>query len=1130
MTVSMRVMSAGSGYRYLLDSVAVGDGHRPALDYFTAAGTPPGRWLGAGLAQLGDAGVRPGTRVEEAHLARLFGEGRDPVSGTALGRAYPSYTQGSGRRAVAGYDLTFSAPKSVSVLWALSPPSVQRRIWEAHHRAIDDVLGLFEREVAATRMGATGPDGAVAQVDVHGVAAVAFDHWDSRTGDPQLHTHVVVSNKVRTVADGAWRSLDGRPVHAAMVALSEHYNGLLADRLARTLGVQWGLRARGADRNPALEISGVPQSLLDGFSSRTAAIEQAKDQLIADYVATHGRQPTAEVVIRLRQQATLATRPDKQVCSLQDLTTGWHDRAARMLDDDPAKWAAGLVQTPATPVLSSGDPDVEQIAATVLGSVGERRSTWHHWNLHAEASRRFAGHRFDSPRARETAVDQVVARAEAGSVPIEPPDLAPVPAALRRADGTSVFRPRHAARYTSTGLLASEDRLLRLSRDTTGPAAPDHVVATVVQLPDRDGRTPGSDQAEAVVSIARSGRRVDLLVGPAGTGKTTTLAALRRVWETSHGPDSVVGLAPSAAAARVLADELGIATENTAKWLHDHRSGRAALTPGQLVIIDEATLAGTHTLDALATHAATVEAKVLLVGDPAQLAAVQAGGAFSLLATDRPDHPTLTEVRRFTTPWEADASLQLRRGDRACLHTYAANGRVHDGPTETMVDTAYTAWHADTRDGRHSLLIAPTRQLVTDLNARARTDLIATGHVTPLREVPLRDGTRASTGDRIVTRRNDRRLRAGRRWIRNGDHWTVTATHADGSLTATAPGGGPQVTLPAGYVAEHVDLGYATTTHRAQGSTVDTAHTIVTDALTREQLYVAMSRGRHANSAHVCTDTPDAEPHTAHPRTATDVLAAVLARTGAEDSAHARIRRAQDRAGSIATLAAEYETIATAAQHHRWTQLLQTNLPDPLARRIIRSPAFGPLAAALRMADAHGRTPEQVLPDLLTRGGLSGARDPAAVLRHRVLSHLRSVGPTGTPKLVAGFLPEATGTMDPTMAAALETRRELILLRAKDLVRTAIADRQPWVVSLGPPPPDRDRRRAWTRALVTIAAYRDRHDIHVDTPLGNTRPSHPDHALAAAALHRARTLAQRPTTAGHRASRAPSRTHDVPGM
>ena len=120
--------------------------------------------------------------------------------------------------------------------------------------------------------------------------------------------------------------------------------------------------------------------------------------------------------------------------------------------------------------------------------------------------------------------------------------------------------------------------------------------------------------------------------------------------------------------------------------------------------------------------------------------------------------------------------------------------------------------------------------------------------------------------------------------------------------------------------------------------------------------------------------------------------------------------------------------------------------------------------------------------------------------------------------------------MDPTMAAALDTRRELILLRARDLVRTAIADRRPWVVSLGPPPPDRDRRRAWTRALVTIAAYRDRHDIHADTPLGTTRPSHPAHALAAAALHRARTLAHRPATTGHRASRAPSRAHDGPGM
>jgi hypothetical protein len=283
----MRVMSAGAGYRYLLDSVAVADGRReagrPLVDYYTEPGCPPGRWLGSGCATLA-APLRPGSVVGEEQLALLLGEGRDPTTGDALGHAYPRYPTVADRvarrtnaldpklgadqraaalaaigaeeaarptrRAVAGYDLTFSVPKSVSVLWALAPADVRRQIVAAHHAAIDDTLALFEAEVAATRMGATGPDGAVAQVEVDGVIAAAFDHHDSRAGDPQLHTHVVVANKVRTRLDGKWRSLDGRPVHAAVVALSEHYRAALADHLTRRLGVVWQQRHRGPTATP----------------------------------------------------------------------------------------------------------------------------------------------------------------------------------------------------------------------------------------------------------------------------------------------------------------------------------------------------------------------------------------------------------------------------------------------------------------------------------------------------------------------------------------------------------------------------------------------------------------------------------------------------------------------------------------------------------------------------------------------------------------------------------------------------------------------------------------------------------------------------------------------------------------
>lgn len=158
--------------------------------------------------------------------------------------------------------------------------------------------------------------------------ATVYDHYDSRASDPQLHTHVVVVNRVQAAHDGKWRTLDSRAIHAAATGLSEHYNAVLSDHLAQMLGVGWEARERGAGRSTAWEITGVPQKLMDAFSSRTRGIEQVQDRLVADYVAKHGRQPPPKLWWQFRQQAMLETRPPKQHHSLSDLTTGWRERAA----------------------------------------------------------------------------------------------------------------------------------------------------------------------------------------------------------------------------------------------------------------------------------------------------------------------------------------------------------------------------------------------------------------------------------------------------------------------------------------------------------------------------------------------------------------------------------------------------------------------------------------------------------------------------------------------------------------------------------------------------------------------------------------------------------------------------------
>ena len=223
--------------------------------------------------------------------------------------------------------------------------------------------------------------------------------------------------------------------------------------------------------------------------------------------------------------------------------------------------------------------------------------------------------------------------AEQASLRLAPPELAVSPVEFRRPDGTSVFRPKHSTEFSSDTLLSAEDRLLTRARATTGPSIDLATVETITSKPDAEGRVLGPDQAAALASVAVSGRVVDVLVGPAGAGKTTAMNALRRAWEASHGTGSVVGLAPSAVAAQVLADDLGIATENTAKWWTTRQCTGASFKAGQLVIIDEASLAGTLSLDRITQAAEEAGAKVLLVGDYAQLQSVDAGGCSACWST-----------------------------------------------------------------------------------------------------------------------------------------------------------------------------------------------------------------------------------------------------------------------------------------------------------------------------------------------------------------------------------------------------------------------------------------------------------------------------------------------------------------
>jgi conjugative relaxase-like TrwC/TraI family protein len=1140
-TVSLRVMSAGSGYQYLLRSVAAGDGNRPLSTpltrYYTEAGTPPGRWLGSGLHALGNGEIRLGDVVGEQQLALLLGTGSDPVTGEPLGRAFPvrdakddeygSNARLSARRAVAGYDLTFSVPKSVSALWGVADEGTQALIVEAHHRAVADVMDLVEREVAATRRGVSAGGGAVAQADVVGVIATAFDHWDSRLGDPQLHTHVVVSNKVRTTEDGRWRSLDGRPLHASVVALSEHYNVVLADRLTRTFGVEWEQRTRGDNRSSSWELAPVPDELVHEFSSRSRGIELETDRLVEAYVREHGGRPSSAAIIRLRAMATLSTRPEKTTRSLADLTQEWRGRAGQILGTGAPEWARQITgQRGARPMpaalLRADDITLDvagQVAAAVVEAVSEKRSTWRHWNLWAEASRQTMGWRFQTADDREQVVGLVVAEAKDRSVMLTPPDLAPVPEMFRRTDGTSRFRPHHSSTYSSADLLAAEDRLLELSRFKDAPIVGADRVARAA--PPEDGQHPLSEsQADALAKVSTSGRQLDLLVGPAGAGKTTAMHALQRAWRAEHGRESVVGLAPSAVAAQVLAEDLGIECENTAKWLHEYDRGRVGLHAGQLVIIDEATLAGTLTLDRISRIAAEAGAKVLLVGDWAQLQSVDAGGAFSLLVSERPDVAELTDVHRFVSEWEREASLDLRFGRSEVIGVYAEHDRLKEGTTDEMTDAAYAAWRADTRSGRSSVLVTEATRSVFELNKRARAERILDGDTRASIEVRLVDGSHASEGDLIITRRNDRRLKPLRGgWVRNGDRWQILSVGRDGSaevrrVSATGHG---TVRLPASYVAEHVDLGYAVTAHRAQGITVDTSHVVVSGTTTRENLYVSMTRGRECNTAYVALDQPDESHAAPEPDevTAGTVLFGVLQHSGIELSARQTIRAEQDGWGSIAQLAAEYETIAAAAQRGRWVELLdRSGLTRQQVDDVVQSDSFGPLTAELRRAEANHYDLDLVLPSVVGRRGFGDAVDVGAVLRSRI-SHetgrARRGKRSAEPNLIAGLVPAADGPMARDMADAVRERAHLIEDRALALAASAVETDAGWLKGLGAAPEDDAERRRWMREVATVAAYRDRYGISARRALGEepaTMAQRRDAGRAEQAIRRARSTSK----------------------
>src|SRR5450755_2306247 len=306
-TVLSSAKISRNSWRYYQDSVAVG-----ACEYYLGAGEQPGMWVGRGLPALG---LEPGGQVSEQQLEAVFARALHPVTGAALGRAWRA-------DAVTGYDLTFSAPKSVSVLWAIGGATAQSEVAGAHRAAVLAALAYLDAHAAYSRRGTDG----VEQIRTAGFAAALFDHRTSRAGDPQLHTHALVPNKL-LCADGAWRTIDGHELFHHKKAAGVLYQAALRAELHSRLGVTFA----APNAHGQAEILGVPNEVMTAWSKRTAQIAAEAAPVIADYETTLGRALTRNERAAVTKTAVLKTRQGKEPAgSASMLHDRWQTEAAAL--------------------------------------------------------------------------------------------------------------------------------------------------------------------------------------------------------------------------------------------------------------------------------------------------------------------------------------------------------------------------------------------------------------------------------------------------------------------------------------------------------------------------------------------------------------------------------------------------------------------------------------------------------------------------------------------------------------------------------------------------------------------------------------------------------------------------------
>jgi conjugative relaxase-like TrwC/TraI family protein len=755
-------------------------------DYYTSGGEAPGVWLGQGSASLGLWGqVGPGP-------LRVLLAGFSPTDGRRL----TSRPVGAAR--VTGFDLTFSAPKSVSVLWGLSDSQVSGAVRRAHDGAVVEALGYLERYATMARRGANG----LRRIEAGGLVAAGFRHRTSRAGDPQLHTHVLVANAV-CGDDGRWSAPDARLLYFHARTGGFVYQAVLRARLVEALGVSFGPVVNGS-----AEVLGVGDDVIKTFATRRADIEAALERR-----GTHSA--------RAAQLATLATRPAQLSrdpgagLDGESLSDAWRRRAQELgLGPDDLRAALG----PRRPV-RMGDAQADALIGGLLGEQG----------LTAQTS---------------TFERRDVVRGVASGL-VDGAPAAVIDALSDRVlacDDVIVLEPtgRGGGRlHTTVELLAIEARLLATAdagRTTKTAVVDPHILQTTLAH-----RPSLSEEQRLLVGrLVSSGDALEVVVGKAGSGKTMALDAARVAWEEAGF--AVTGAALAARAAAELTERSGIAADTVASLVARLERDELVFGPRQVVVLDEAAMIGTRSLATIVDSACQAGTKVVLVGDHRQLAEIEAGGSFAAL--DRRLGPVeLAYNRRQHASWERAALDELRSGNVGlALDAYDARGRIHQSPNVAGARTALVAdWLAARDIGTEVLMLAARRADVDALNRMARSALRGRGEIGP--SVSSSASRTISLRDEVMCLRNDHRL-----GVRNGTRGTVVAGGEGVVVISTEDG--PRRLDRAYLDAGWLDHGYATTIHKSQGQTVERAFILGTGGY-REAAYVAMSRARDRTDLYV---------------------------------------------------------------------------------------------------------------------------------------------------------------------------------------------------------------------------------------------------------------------------------------